>query len=92
MKTKKSAATEKSSPLVVIPPRPDDLAHMTELLPPVPGKKHPLAAREHPGARTMSGKATRTDIRRETPRISAPRTSGKPPERGGQPRSKKSGK
>jgi hypothetical protein len=65
---------------------------MTELLPPVPGKKHPLAAREHPDARTVSGKATRTDIRREAPPVSAPRTSGKPTERGGQARSKKSGK
>ena len=54
--------------------------------------KHPLAPREHVGARDSGGKATRTDIRREAPRVSAPRASVKTAERGGQPRSSKAGK
>ena len=57
----------------------------------LPGK-HPLAPREHVGARDSGGKATRTDIRREAPRVSAPRASVKTAERGSQPRSNKSGK
>ena len=58
----------------------------------VPPSKHPLAAREHVGARDSGGKATRTDIRREAPRVSAPRASAKTAERGGQHRSNKAGK
>lgn len=54
--------------------------------------KHPLAPREHLGARDSGGKATRTDIRREAPRVSAPRASVKTAERGSQPRSSKAGK
>ncbi|MEI6358633.1 MAG: hypothetical protein WCP53_16265, partial [Verrucomicrobiota bacterium] len=73
----------------VIPARPDTAAAASTALPPVVGKKHPLAAKEHPGARTTSGKAGRTDIRKEAPRVSAPRTSAKPAERGGQHRSNK---
>lgn len=84
----------KSSPapkpgLVVIPARPDTTAAASTASPPVVGKKHPLATKEHPDARSTSGKAGRTDIRKEAPRVSAPRTSAKPAERGGQHRSKK---
>lgn len=84
----------KSSPapkpgLVVIPARPDTTAAASTASPPVVGKKHPPAAKEHPDARSTSGKAGRTDIRKEAPRVSAPRTSAKPAERGGQHRSNK---
>jgi len=58
----------------------------------VPPSKHPLAAREHVGARDSAGKANRADIRREAPRVSAPRGSVKRAERGSQPRSGKPGK
>ena len=90
VKAKPSSAPKSS--LVVIPSRPDTEAAASIVSPPVAGKKHPLAAREHPGARDISGKATRTDIRKESPRVQAPRASGKPTERGGQQRSNKSGK
>lgn len=87
----------KSSPapkpgIVVIPARPDTKAAASIALPPVAGKKHPLAAKEHPDARATSGKPGRTDIRKEAPRVSAPRASAKPAERGGQHRSNKAGK
>jgi hypothetical protein len=38
------------------------------------------------------GKTSRAEIRREEPRRSAPRATGRTPERGNQPRSHKSGK
>jgi hypothetical protein len=90
VKTKPTAPARKSN-LVVIPPRLDDEAHAVTRSP-VAGRKHPLTAREHSRARDISGKATRAEIRREAPRVSAPRTSAKPAERGGQQRSKKAGK
>jgi hypothetical protein len=43
-----------------------------------PGKKLPLAAREHPLARDSRGAAGRTEIRAQTPRVSAPRQSNRP--------------
>ena len=96
-KTDGAVVKAKSSPapkpgLVVVPARPDTSAAASTALPPVIGKKHPPAAKEHPGARAAGGKANRTDIRKETPRVSAPRASAKPAERGGQQRSKKAGK
>ena len=90
VKAKPSSAPK--SGLVVIPPRPDTQAAASTALPPVVGKKHPLAAKEHPDTRATSGKASRTDIRKEAQRVSAPRASAKPAERGGQHRSNKAGK
>ena len=90
VKAKSSAAPKPG--LVVIPSRPDTKAAASIALPPVAGTKRPPAAKEHPGARATSGKATRTDIRKEAPRVSAPRASSKPAERGGQHRSNKAGK
>lgn len=90
MKAKSSPAPKQG--LVAIPSRPDTTAAASIALPPVVGKKHPLAAKEHPDARATSGKASRTDIRKEAPRVSAPRASAKPAERGGQHRSNKAGK
>ncbi len=91
------AVKAKSSPapkpgLVVVPSRPDTTAAASTALPPVIGKKHPPASKEHPDARGTSGKPGRTDIRKEAPRVSAPRASAKPAERGGQHRSNKAGK
>ena len=96
-KRDRAVVKAKSSPapkpgLVVTPARPDTAATASIALPPVVGKKHPLAAKEHPDARTTSGKASRTEIRKEAPRVSAPRASAKPAERGGQHRSNKAGK
>jgi hypothetical protein len=54
--------------------------------------KKPLAPKENPGARDSRGKASRTEVRAVAPRASAPRKTGKPPERSGQPRSHKAGK
>ena len=91
------AVKARSSPapkpaLVVVPARPDTTAAASTALPPVIGKKHPPASKEHPDARGTSGKAGRTDIRKEAPRVAAPRASARPAERGGQPRSKRAGK
>lgn len=41
-------------------------------------KKQPLDPREYPQARDARGAAGRTEIRAQTPRISAPRQSNRP--------------
>lgn len=43
-----------------------------------PSKKIPLDPREYPQARDSRGSAGRTEIRAQTPRISAPRQSNRP--------------
>ena len=78
--------------LSVPTPEPLPPALAAQASPKATAKKHPLAPREHAGARDSGGKATRTDIRREAPRVSAPRASVKTAERGSQPRSSKAGK
>ncbi len=58
----------------------------------VVSKKRPTDPGQNPAVRDSKGKASRTEIRREAPRRSAPRQTGRAPERGNQPRSHKSGK
>jgi hypothetical protein len=91
VKTNKPASARKSR-LVVVPPPPKPLllALRTTAIP--GSKKRPSNPRENPAARDSQGKASRTEIRREEPRRSAPRTTNRTPERGNQPRSQKSGK
>lgn len=82
------------APLLVAPPPPT-----TEVPGAVPlaeqsarRTKKPLAPKENPGARDSRGKASRAEVRAVAPRASAPRRTGKPPERSSQPRSHKAGK
>jgi len=52
--------------------------------------KKPLAARDNPQARDSKGKASRTEIRKATTRVNAPRVSNRPVERGNSKKSSKS--
>ncbi|MFM7215944.1 MAG: hypothetical protein ACKO3H_13810, partial [Verrucomicrobiota bacterium] len=73
----------------IAPPHPDSLV-IAERNPRSPiGPKHPLDPRENPAARDSRGTATRTEIRREAPRVTGPRLSLRPAERSGQDRSHK---
>ena len=84
----KNPSSSTPSPVVVSPPP----AVAPEKIRSAAGKtlptKHPLDPRENPAARDSRGTATRTEIRRESPRVTAPRESGRTPERHSQPRSK----
>lgn len=75
--------------LVVVPPPP---APAPENIRAAAGKtlatKRPRDPRENPTARDSRGTATRAEIRRESPQVTAPRASGRRPERSSQPRSK----
>ncbi|GDY22353.1 hypothetical protein LBMAG56_37000 [Verrucomicrobiota bacterium] len=86
-KTKTTPPTAPS--LVVVPPPP---VAPPEKIRAAAGKtlptKRPLDPRENPAARDSRGTATRAEIRRESPQVTAPRASGRRPERSGQPRSK----
>lgn len=55
-------------------------------------KKSQVTPREHPDARDSRGKASRSEVRKTTARIAAPRANGNPPERARQTRSHRSGK
>lgn len=87
------AKTKKASPpapsLVVVPPPP---AAAPEKIRATAGKtlatKHPLDPRKSSAARDSRGTATRAEIRRESAQVTAPRASGRTPERHSQPRSK----
>lgn len=71
--------------LATIPPQPPEPKVIQKASPKVPAKKPAVPV-------NLSGKATRTEIRKEAPRVSAPRASAKTAERGNQPRSSKPGK
>jgi len=89
-KTKKSPSA--AAPLVVAPAQPKAVQPgAVALVLQTPTKKRPTTDRGHEGARDSRGKATRTDARRTTKRIDAPRHVGAPPERSRQPRSHKAG-
>ncbi|MBI5774707.1 MAG: hypothetical protein HZA89_13305 [Verrucomicrobia bacterium] len=78
---------------MVVPPPPAVTASMAEgLKTTFRGGKKPLDRRENPLARDARGTASRAEIRRETPRVAAPRQSNRPAERRGQPRSRVSKK
>ena len=91
VKSPKPAAVRKSN-LVVLPPPPETPVIAVRSTKPVVSQKRPTNPRQNPAARDVHGKAGRTEIRREEPRRSAPRTTGRAPERGNQPRSHKAGK
>ncbi len=75
--------------LVVAPPPPAALPSKARLSTrDAVGSKHPSNPRENPAARDSRGTATRAEIRRETPRVAAPRQSARRAERHSQPRSK----
>jgi hypothetical protein len=57
-----------------------------------PATKRASDPREYPAARDARGTANRTEIRRESPRVAAPRASNRTAERGNQPRSHAPGK
>ena len=84
--TKKASSPAPS--LVVVPPPP---AAPPERIRAAAGKtlatKRPRDPRENPAARDSRGTATRAEIRRESPQVTAPRASGRTPERHSQPRS-----
>ena len=91
MNSPKPAAARKSN-LVVQPPPAQAPAIPLRSPKAVVATKRPTNPRQNPAARDIQGKASRTEIRREEPRRAAPRTTGRAPERGNQPRSHKSGK
>jgi hypothetical protein len=95
-KPKKSSASTPPplatpEPIVVVPPAPT--VEVPLAVPLVEQKsrivKHPLTGREHPGARDARGTASRSEIRKATQRVVAPRKTGGIAERSNQPRSKK---
>ena len=88
MKAKRS--TPAPTPLVVVPPPPKTQVVGVRSARPKSTKK-PVDPRENPAARDVRGTASRTEIRREAPRVAAPRASQRPAERSRQPRSRKAG-
>lgn len=77
-------------PLVVAPPAPTAEVLGAVPLAEQPGRNiEPLTERDHPGARGVQGKASRSEVRHEVHRIAAPRESLRPAERARQPRSHK---
>jgi hypothetical protein len=91
VKSPKPAVARKPS-LVVLPPPPETPVIAVRSTKAVISKKRPTDPRQNPTVRDSKGKASRTEIRREEPRRTAPRSTGRAPERGNQPRSHKSGK
>jgi hypothetical protein len=88
MKAKRSNPAP--TPLVVVPPPPQTPLVAVRSARPKSAKR-PADPRENPAARDVRGTANRTEIRREAPRVTAPRASQRPTERSGQPRSRKAG-
>ncbi len=89
-KAKKSAAA--TPRLIVAPPPPKAVEPgAVALILQKVSKKKALDAHTHSGARDGRGTATRTEIRRESPRVDGPRQSLRPAERSNQPRSHKAG-
>jgi len=91
---KKTISKSSTPSLVIIPEHPNHealgavpLAEQTDRL-----TKHPLAPHEHPDARGTGGNPGRAEIRRESPRVSAPRATQRTPERSNQPRTHKAPK
>ena len=85
----KTNKTSSAAPSLVVAPSPPAAA--LEKIRAAAGKslatKRPLDPRENSAARDSRGTATRTEIRRESPQVTAPRASGRRPERHSQPRS-----
>jgi hypothetical protein len=72
--TPRPAVAAPPPPLVVIPPRPTaELPGGTPAPGRRPNRKQPSSPRSKPNARDQRGTATRAEIRRETPRRTAPR-------------------
>lgn len=79
--------------LVVVPPPPKvEKPGAVPLSEQSARRKRPVAPREHPSARDTRGKATRSELRKTTARIAAPRATSNPPERSRQTRSHRAGK
>lgn len=87
---KAERSTPATTPLVVVPPPPPTPVVAVRSARSKSAKK-PADPRENPAARDVRGTASRTEIRRESPRVTAPRASQRPAERSGQPRSRKAG-
>jgi len=89
---KKPAAKKvKAATLVAAPARPKTRAVAVRNTKQASGTKRPSDPRENPAARDSRGTASRAEIRKENPRVPAPRASNRPVERRGQPRSRKAG-
>ena len=91
MKSTKPTVARKPN-LVVLPPPPETPVIAVRSPQAVVSQKRPTNPRQNPAARDVQGKASRIEIRREEPRRAAPRTTGRAPERGNQPRSHKAEK
>ena len=85
MKTKPSVSIRVPS-LVAVPPPPEVRLHYTRPLAESSGRSRAVSS-----ARVSQGKTGRSAIRREEPRRTAPRATGRTMERGNQPRTHKAG-